>query len=167
MSKEKKQAEGKLLKYAQAAEIRLELMNLDLSYVPKGFNTRELRLVVQENIIGLGDVLRAVEPQEKEINELMSEYNEEANALNRKYSIHVKDTVLTKEERFEYEDACSELKAKYKKTIDLYKEKLKELQKVMDTTDCPFVLKKTVKKDMLPSNISASDMAILSRLMEW
>ena len=154
-------------KLSQAAQVKWELSQLDLSYAPEDFNVREARFIVQQNVIGISDVLRAIEPQEKEINELMVEYNQEASDLNRKYSIGVKDVVLTKDERFEYEAVCEVLKAKHKKNLDSYQKKVKELNKLMDEQECQFVLKKEIKKEMLPPNITANDMAILSRLMEW
>jgi len=166
MSKKLKE-EGKPLTYSEAAQIKYELLQLDLSYVKKEFSVREIRLIVQENVIGLADGLRPIEPQQKEINESVAEFNNDFGDLNRKYSIGVKDVTLTKEERFEYESALEELKLKYKDVLDSYKEKNADLLKLMDTKECVFQLKKLIKKDMLPANITGSDMQILSRLIEW
>lgn len=166
MSKKVKE-EAKPLTYSEAMQIKFELVQLDLSYVKKEFSVRELRLISQEAIIGLSDGLRPIEPQQKEVQEIVTDFNTELGDLNRKYSIGVKDIILTKEERFDYESALDELKEKHKVALADYKTKNAELLKLMDEKECLYTLKKEIKKEMLPANITGSDMAILSRLMEW
>jgi len=159
--------EAKKLSYYEAGIARWELMNLDLSYVKKEFSLRELRLIVQENIVGLGDALRAIEVQQKELEAILADYNQELNDLNRKYSIGAKDITLTKEERFEYEGLAEDLKSKYKDAHIKFKAEDKEFTKMIADKECPFSLKKDIKKEMIPANINGRDMNILSRLMEW
>lgn len=166
MSKKVKE-EPKALTLAEAQQIRFELMQLDLSYADKKFNTRELRLIVQKEIVALMDVLRAIEPQEKEIMTLIADYNAEASENDRKHNIGVKDYVLTKEEKADFEADLLVIKEKYKDVLDQYNEKNKSYLAFVDKTSTEYFLRKNVKESMLPVNITGKDMYILSRLMEF
>lgn len=167
MSKQKETKEAKKLTYTEAIQIKWELEQLDLSYAPKGFNSMPVRLIVQENIVGLQDALRAIEPQQKELTNLVADYNREMMEITTKFNVGTKDHIFSKEDRIAFDEEVSAVREKYKKENEEFKIKNKQLQETQDSTECGFVLKKGIKKDMLPSNITNSDMQIVSRLMEW
>lgn len=158
--------EESFLTYAQVALVRNDLQNVSFSYVKKEFNTRELQLIIQENIIAINDVTRAIEPQVKEVQEMIVPYNLECTELERKYNIG-KDVVLSKEDKESFESELVELREKYKSDIEKFKKADKELIDMMDTKKTGFSIKSKISKSMLPANITREDMARISHIIEW
>jgi hypothetical protein len=153
------------MKHTKVIELRTQLRNL------KGIKSAEVNYAIFENIERADFALKAIETQEKDIEETAKAFNEERNELGKKLSegkTRVENGVLVfdiaEEKLTEFKKAVDELREKHSESLKEYEEKRAEFIKMLNEGDSPFN-PYLIKKHHIPTDIDTEKYAVLFPLI--
>lgn len=160
---------AKKMKHTKVIELRNALSKIN------GLKGFEVNYSIEENLQRLELSIKPIAKQEKEINDIIKDFNEQRRVLGEKYStvdgkvkykyengIQIYDIPVEKIE--EYDSEVLKLKEKHKKPFKQFEEKMKEFIDFLETGDSTFKIH-TVKSTHVPSDITTEQMKAIFPLI--
>ncbi len=158
------------MKHSEVLSLRAKLQKV------KGLKGRELNFEIKTNIIEINRIVEPLAAMEKEIDDILNQYNEERIALfiknsteggevKKKIVNNIEVYVVSPEKVEAHEKEFKKLQAKFKKDLDKHKKEYSAFLKFLSETESKFKISK-VKRHHVPEDISTEDLDLIYDIIE-